>query len=64
MATSQGSGEAKGMPVLAGEKSAAVPMVRALRAELGFERGTVHRLAARLSIPCDGCCQVQPGMWV
>ena len=30
------------------EKAAAVRMVRTLRAELGNEHGTVHRVAARL----------------
>ncbi len=48
MATSQGLGRPTARRYSPEEKAAAVRMVRTLRAELGTEHGTVHRVASQL----------------
>ncbi|WP_235201320.1 IS3 family transposase [Microbacterium sp. CH12i] len=48
MATNQGSGKPTARRYSPEEKAAAVRMVRTLRAELGTEHGTVHRVATQL----------------
>ena len=48
MATSQGYGKPTARRYSSEEKAAAVRMVRTLRAELGTEHGTVHRVASQL----------------
>lgn len=48
MASSQGAGKPTARRYSPEEKAAAVRMVRTLRAELGTEHGTVHRVATQL----------------
>ncbi len=48
MAKSQGTGRPTARRYSPEEKAAAVRMVRTLRAELGTEHGTVHRVATQL----------------
>lgn len=48
MVSNQGSGKPTTRRYSPEEKAAAVRMVRTLRAELGTERGTVHRAATQL----------------
>ncbi|WP_243400628.1 IS3 family transposase [Arthrobacter sp. Bz4] len=48
MAKSQGSGKSTARRYSPEEKAAAVRMLRTLRAELGTEHGTVHRVASQL----------------
>lgn len=48
MVSNQGSGKPTARRYSAEEKAAAVRMVRTLRAELGTERGTVHRVATQI----------------
>ncbi|WDF35291.1 IS3 family transposase (plasmid) [Arthrobacter agilis] len=48
MASSQGAGKPTARRYSPEEKAAAVRMVRTLRAELGTEHGTVHRVASQL----------------
>ncbi len=48
MVSSQGFGKPTTRRYSPEEKAAAVRMVRTLRAELGIERGTVHRVATQL----------------
>ncbi|ANG85780.1 transposase [Microbacterium aurantiacum] len=48
MVSNQGSGKPTARRYSPEEKAAAVRMVRTLRAELGTEHGTVHRVATQL----------------
>ena len=48
MVSNQGAGRPTARRYSAEEKAAAVRMVRTLRAELGTEHGTVHRVATQL----------------